>query len=174
MRMLLSALLLTLLAATVTLAQTDSTEQARLAKFKAVFIYNFIDYVKWPTSRQTGSFIVGVVGSSDALPFLEQIAQKRKAGERDIEVRPLPAAARLDSCHILLLAPSTKDQLDGIQTRLQGKQVLTVGDGLSGRNLAVNFVLVDGRLKFEISPKALARDGLNMSSQLLKLGILVE
>ena len=171
---LLGSFLLMLLGTTVARAQTDPAEQARLAKFKAVFIYNFIEYVKWPTSRQTAPFVIGVVGSSDALPFLEQIALKRKAGERNIEIRPHPAAARLDSCHILLFAPAAEDQLDEIQARLQGKHVLTVGDGLSGRNLAINFVLVDGKLKFEINPKALARDGLNMSSQLLKLGILVE
>lgn len=171
---LLGVLLLTLLATTAVRAQTDPAEEVRLAKFKAVFVYNFIDYVKWPVFRQTGPFVIGVVGPSHALPFLEQIAHKRKAGDRDIEVRQRQAGARLDSCHILLLDPSAEDHLGEIQTRLKGKHVLTVGDGLGGRGLAINFVLVDGKLKFEIDPKALARDGLNMSSQLLKLGILVE
>ena len=66
--------------------------------------------------------------------------------------------------------------LEKINKKLQGKQVLTVGDtaGFARQGVCINFILVDGKLKFEINPKALARADLNMSSQLLKLGVLVE
>jgi len=48
------------------------------------------------------------------------------------------------------------------------------GKGFGSRGLAINFVLVDGKLKFEINTRALSIARLDMSSQLLKLGILLE
>ena len=158
-------------------AESGVVKDGRLTRFKAVFIYNFIDYVKWPEAQKTGPFVIAVIGESDIRATLEQIARKRKVGEREIVVRTQPAVGdSLPPCHILFVSSSLENKLKDIKEKIKGKHILTVSDteGFARKGVAINFVLVDGKLKFEINLKALAHVDLNLSSQLLKLGILVE
>lgn len=163
--------------ATLVEAQIDQVEQTRLAKFKAIFLFNFIDYVKWPEARKMGPLVIGITGDSELVPFLEKIAPKRKVGNREILIRKHdPTADDPASCHLLFITPSSEDKLDEIIRSIEGKQVLTVSDtdGFGERGVAINFVLVDGKLKFEINTRALSAARLDMSSQLLKLGLLLK
>jgi hypothetical protein len=56
------------------------------------------------------------------------------------------------------------------------KGTLTVSDepGLAKQGTAFNFVLVHDKLKFEANLKALYLSGLKVSSQLLKLAIIID
>jgi len=170
-------LILLLVGAALVEAQIDQAEQTRLAKFKALFLFNFIEYVKWPEDRKIGPLIIGFTGDSEILPFLERIAQKRKVGNREILIRRCdPLADDPASCHLLFITSSSAGKLDEILHRLEDKQVLAVSgsDGFGRRGVAINFVLVNGKLKFEINTQALSVARLDMSSQLLKLGILLK
>ena len=158
-------------------AQTETTDVDRLTRFKGVFVYNFIDYVKWPAPDTTGPFVIAVLGEDEVTAILEQIAEKRKAGDRSIVVRSFPADHdTLPACDILFLSASMGERLAELWDLLEGKQILTVSDtaGFAQKGVAVNFVVKRGKLKFEINTRALAHADLDMSSQLLKLGILVE
>ena len=170
-------LVLGLLGSTTIRAEGQAEVDGRLARFKAVFIYNFIDYVKWPEVTKTGPFRIAVVGNKDLATTLETIAQKRAAGDRELVVTAQPAVEdSLPPCHILFLSASEEDDLDHVKAQTAGRHILTVGDtpGFARKGVAINFVLVDGKLKFEINLEALAHVDLSLSSQLLKLGILVE
>ena len=171
------SLVIGLLCSATFAAESEAEKDGRLTRFKAVFIYNFIDYVKWPEAKKTGPFVIAVIGESEIRATLEQIAQKRKVGDRKIIVKTQPAMEdSLPPCHILFVASSLENKLKDIRAQIQGRHILTVSDteGFARKGVAINFVLIDGKLKFEINLKALAHVDLNLSSQLLKLGILVE
>jgi len=57
-----------------------------------------------------------------------------------------------------------------------GKGILTIGErkGFAREGVALNFVLVNEKLKFEANEKAINKMGLKASSQLLKLAIMVQ
>src|SRR4028119_2478204 len=65
-----------------TLAQTPSDY-----KYHSVFIYNFIKYIQWPSSAQSGDFVIGVLGSSGIIPELEKMASTKTVGSQKIVVR---------------------------------------------------------------------------------------
>ena len=56
------------------------------------------------------------------------------------------------------------------------KAILIISDseGLARKGTAINFVIIDDRLKFEMNLKAIQDAGLRISSQLLKLAIPVD
>jgi len=158
-------------------AQTDASEEQRLAKFKAVFIYNFIGYVKWPVAKAEGPLIVGILGESDVTPYLQRIVAKRKVGKRPIVIKVHQQAVdELASCHVLFVPSSFDKELETLQKKLAPAHVLLVGDaeGAAKRGANIGFTLIKGKLKFEINTKTLERADLYMSSHLLRLGLLVE
>ena len=147
----------------------------RVARVKAVFLYNFIDYVRWPEGERSGVFKVGILGDSPLERHLREIAKKRRAGDRKLQVMVFEDAGDLESCHILFISEAQQEALTVVRKDLAGKPVLIVSDtpGLARQGAAINFVLIEGKLKFEINQQALKRADLRASSQLLKLAILV-
>lgn len=159
-------------------AQPAQGEVERLARFKAVFVLNFAEYVTWPAAKSEGPFVIGVLGESPLLPHLTQAAAKRSMGERPISVQVIQGVApgQMAGVHLLVVGDKIGVKIQDLSVQLAGKSTLTVTDavGAARQGSCINFILVDGRLKFEVNPKAVSTSGLKMSSHLLRLATLVE
>ncbi len=103
--------------------------------------------------------------------------QEKSVGALPILVRTCLDPAQIGRPRILFIAKSEASRLDQILKAAGGADILTVGEaaGLAWADgVAVNFVLKEGTVKFEISEKALDKTRLKVGSQLLKLAILVD
>mgnify|MGYP000668983651 CR=1 FL=1 len=49
---------------------------AQVEKFKAAYIYNFINYVEWPANFTGETFVIGVYGNTGVSKNLEEISKK--------------------------------------------------------------------------------------------------
>ena len=168
--------LLALLAQAPGEVQGDSGKYTGLEdKVKSAFLYKFSKYVQWPDLDASQDFKIAVLGDSPLLPLLEEISGRPTDGKK-IRVEHLRGVEEIGSCQILFIPAGEKERIDGILKKVAGRSILTVGEskGLAARGVAVNFVVVEGRLRFEINRRAAARAGLQISSELLKLAILVE
>jgi hypothetical protein len=143
-------------------------------KLKAAFLYNFIQYIEWPPA-QSNEYIVGIIGSSPIEQPLKEIALTRPANDKKIVVRHFNSADEISYCNILFIARDMAPSLNEILAKTP-KGTLTVSEkpGYARQGTAINFVVVDNKLKFESNLKALNACGLKASSQLLKLAILVD
>jgi len=158
-------------------SQTDRVEGDPLSALTAAFIYKCALYVKWPNLDESDTFVIHVLGESSLTGALQRVAELKKIGGKKLVVVARDAVQdSLETCHILYVSPSMEDQLEAIHEANRGKHVLTIGDteGFAKKGVAINFVLVEGKLKFEINQEALALADLRASSQFLKLGILVD
>jgi len=149
--------------------------EAREHEVKAVFIYNFTRYMRWPPAGSQGDFEIAVLGSSPVLEPLQAIAAKRTAGERRIVVRAVSSLAALDDPEILFLPIVSTRQLADVVELTRGRPILTVAEdeGAAARGVAVAFVTREGTVRLEINRRALQGQGIQASSQLLKLATLV-
>jgi len=143
---------------------------------KAVFVYEFTHYLRWPTDSSARPFVIAVLGETIIVEPLREIAAKRKVGERDIVVRPVSTAAEAGDCQVLFIASSAAQSTSQVRKELGGRALLTIGEteGAARRGLAVNFYLDEGRVRFEINLGALRRAGIEPSSKLLTLARLID
>jgi len=152
-------------------------EGERLNQFKAVFMYNFVDYLSWPSQdgEKASEFTIGLLGHTPIEALLNKIAEKKKVGGRQLRVVTYTDIEQLGSCQMLFVTSAFTQHLDDLKQRLGSRNVLTVSDspGLAERGVAINFVVVEGKLKFEINTMTLKKAGLRASSQLLKLATLI-
>jgi hypothetical protein len=76
----------------------------------------------------------------------------------------------------VFVSASERGRLPEILSALGSKSVLTVSEveEFAARGGVINFVLVDNRVRFEINPGAAKRSGLKISSELLRLGRIVD
>ena len=66
--------------------------KAQDEKFKALFMYNFTKYIEWPQTKQSGDFVIGVMGNSAIVSELNAIASKKTVGAQNIKVNQQRAA----------------------------------------------------------------------------------
>jgi len=146
------------------------------SEVKAVFLVNFLRYLEWPEENGLPFCPIVVLGDSPIFEPLREISEKNKPGMIPIQVR---RCADLDDAgfpRILFLSPSSASLLPKVLDKFRGKDTLIVGEteGLAARGAAINFVLREETVKFEVSVKALKAAGIQAGSQLLRLAILVD
>jgi len=141
------------------------------ANTKAVFMYNFSKYTQWPKGDTSKYFNIVVLGKTDVLIPLENIAEKRQVNKKKIKITQYKFLPENLNCNILFISSSQTKNLSLILEKVKGKSILTIGDteGFAKRGVVLNFIIDNGNVKFEINSDVLDHTDLKMSSQLLKL-----
>jgi hypothetical protein len=164
-------LILLCLSATALKAQTQEQEPT----LKALFIYNFINYIDWDIGNSQNDFVIGVIGSSSVTKPLMVIAQTRTVKNKKIIIRVFDKPEDITNCQILFIPKDLPFSLHSILEKVD-KGVLTVSEetGYAEQGTAFNFVVANDKLKFEANVKAINMAGLRAGSQLLKLAKIVD
>jgi hypothetical protein len=148
---------------------------AQKEKFHSIFIYNFSKYVKWPEARNSGKFVIGVLGTSAIHKDLKSMAEIKHVNGKSIEIKQFSSAAEISDCHILYVSATESGLLDQVLSKTSGKPILIVTDnpGLAKKGAAINFVEVSGKIKFELNKKNAESRGLKVAGALASLAIIV-
>lgn len=156
---------------------------AKEYELKAVYLYNFLQFVQWPeTKRQLsrdGAMIIGIVGESPFGSALEELqANVRKSGMKPVRIiyfGQYEEDMNVDACHLLFVSSSEKRNFSKIISSLKGSPVLTVSDAedfLSSGGM-INLVRSHGKIRWTINRPAADRAGLRFSAQLLSIAVKV-
>ncbi|MBI2924874.1 MAG: YfiR family protein [Verrucomicrobia bacterium] len=148
-------------------------------KVKAACLFNFAVNTEWPADAFAGPqapLVVGLIGEVPFAPLFERGVQNKTAQGRKLEVRRLEPGAQADGCHVVFMASAEEARLEAILATTAAKPMLTVSEveGFAQRGGIINFIKVEGSVKFEVNTDAAARAGLKLGSQLLKLAVIVK
>ncbi len=168
LRLLFAALLLWAAAAGAQTASPGSETE-----IKAAFLYKFGDFVQWPPeafSGATAPFVVGIVGADAVAGALERLVAQRSVQGHPVTVRRLRRGDSLAGVHVLF-ARADPAELRAPLASAGGQPILAVTDseGGLGAGSAINFVVEDERVRFDIALPAAERARLKISSRLLSV-----
>jgi hypothetical protein len=159
-------------------ATATHADSATEYQVKAAFLFNFAKFVEWPVEAFPGvdaPLQICVLGQDPfGHEFEEMIADKTVTGHR-IEVIHPSGVPQAKACQVLFVASSEKQQVREILHGLREASVLSVGEtpGFAKMGGIINFVLDDGRVRFEINVKAAERAHLKISARLLTVAKLI-
>ena len=148
--------------------------QDRDYTYKAIFIYNFIKYIEWPTTKQ--SFKIGILnGTPEMMAAFEKMIEKKSGEGQKLVLENYHSASAAGDCQLLFIPDNQSNILSEVSAKLSGKPTLIVteSDGLIKKGSGINFIIVDGKLRFELNRSTLKEADLKVSSNLLGLAILV-
>jgi len=150
-------------------------------QLKAVYLYNFLHFVKWPKkSEQAGDtepLIIGIVGIS---PFGDALADVKAslpaAKKKEISIisyGPYRQGMDLSHCHLLFFSASEQRNFAAIIAALRGKSVLTVADNDSflAAGGMINLVNYKGKVRWEINRTPVQQAGLRLNAKLMDIAI---
>lgn len=152
---------------------SSANEPARLEQqVKAAFLYKFANYVEWPPARfpeEGRPITIAVIGAQPIAMELERMAVGRTAQGRPIAVKRLNADEPLEGHHIVFVGRDETRRLARVAEAAAIHSVLVVTDSASAlaEGSMINFILADGKVRFEIARGAAEKSGLKVSSRLL-------
>lgn len=149
---------------------------AQKTKYQSIFIYNFYKYIKWPDDFNKGKFVIGVLGEAEIQGDLESmVASKKQSNGLDTEVKKFSSFSELSHCNVLFISSKFCNQIQEIQQAIVGTPTLIVTDktGMAKKGAAINFVEVDGKIRFELNQSTAENIGLGVSGSLVNLAILI-
>jgi len=145
---------------------------------KAVFLYRFASFVRWPNSvfadRHT-PFRICILGKD---PFREELVitiENEHIKGRTIQVQYLTNLTTVDICQILFVSQSEKSYLTNILTTLHKRPILTISDIniFVKQGGMIQFFKVGRRIRFYIAPNIAKQAGLKVSGNLLRIAEIV-
>ena len=149
-------------------AEDEATLERRV---KAAFVYKFAGYVEWPDSAFTSPaapITIGVLGDDAMVGELTQVVAGRTIDSHPLTVRRLRQGESLTGLHVLFVGNSERARLaEARPVRSQPLMVISEHDGALDQGSVINFLIVGGRVRFEVGLDNAERRGLKLSSRLL-------
>jgi hypothetical protein len=145
---------------------------------KALFLYNFINFVDWPadSSIHTSPTInVCVIGDDPFDNALDDIRDKT-VKDKKLAIRFYRPYDEPKGCHLLFIPASEKRHAAHILKSLRDANVLTVGDTdeTARQGAIIGFYIEQKKVRFVINIEAAKRAGLKISAKLLKLAKIIK
>jgi hypothetical protein len=150
------------------------TTPSREYQVKAVFLFNFAQFVDWPPRAfpepQT-PLVIAVLGDDPFGTYLDETVRGEKANDRPLVVQRYRRVAEIKTCHVLFICRSENDRLEQILGSLKGRTILTVGDSedFALHEGMIQFITEKNKIRMRINLEAVKAAGLTISSKLLRV-----
>jgi hypothetical protein len=146
---------------------------SREYQVKAVFLFNFTQFVDWPPAafaEDTTPLVIGVLGDDPFGRYLDDIIRGEQVNNRRLTVQRYRRPEDLKACQVLFVSRSEDRNLDQELAALKGMDVLTVSDadGFAARGGMIQLITENGKIRLKINVGAAKASSLIISSKLLR------
>lgn len=166
---------ITVFASALLLVQSQRASEYQV---KAVFLFNFAQFVEWPASAAPDSqapLVIGILGDDPFRGVLDETLRGERLGARRFEVRRFRQVTEADPCDILFISRSETERVAQALVGLANRPILTVSDGddFATRGGMIQFVTDKNRIRLRINLEAARAANLTISSKLLRVAEIV-
>ncbi|MEW8028670.1 MAG: YfiR family protein [Candidatus Thiodiazotropha sp.] len=170
--------LISLLVLCLSFATFAEEQQGDENLLKAVFVFNFAKFARWPAGSwaESGSSLkICSIGYDELANTLVRL-HGRTLRDHPVQIVQREGTEQLDACHVLYLANSLQHDAIEIVESLRSKPILTVSEilGFSESGGMIELYQRDGRIRFKVNLHITREAGLDLSSRLLKLAVIVD
>jgi hypothetical protein len=169
----LALLLATLFSLAVSGLANSAAETSPEYQVKAVFLFNFAQFVEWPPQSYedpAAPFVIGVLGTDPFGSALEGAVRGETLNGRSFVIERYRSVTEIRHCQILFISRSEAAHIAEIGAALAGHSILTVSDieDPAQRGVMIRFVAENNRIRLRINADAAKAAGLSISSKLLR------
>ncbi len=144
---------------------------------KAAYLYRFTQYIEWPQAPAADvPFTIAVLDAPGVAAELRQILPNHRIKNSAAQVREITRVQDLGAAQMLYIGATQVERLRDDIAALGTRPVLVVTDAERGlaAGSVLNFVLLEHRVRFEVSLAAADHAHLRISSELLGVATRVE
>jgi len=147
---------------------------AREYQIKAVFLYNFTQFVQWPEeafSDTASPLVIGVLGKDPFGSFLDETVKGEVVNNHQITIERYGTVEEVKNCHVLFIVDANDGEIRRALEHLKKLPVLTVSDtdGFVRMGGMIRLFNDGGRIRLRVNVDAATEANLVISSKLLRL-----
>ena len=138
-----------------------SAASAQMAKFQALYLFQFAKNTSWPQEDAGKPFVIAVIGDNSLSSELRTVVNNKKVGDRPVRVVESATASGLPKSDIIYLGESKSSQIGSLIAAQANNKVLIVSGtkGQCAQGAGISFVPDGGKLQFEIHEGNIAKNG---------------
>jgi hypothetical protein len=150
------------------LSRAAEEAQDRQAQMAAAYVFNFVKFVEWPADVVGDTLEVCFLGAGEVRDALATSTAGKYAGNRRMVVREVQSTQPLSGCHVVYVGEQTN--------RISVSRALTIGNSgdFTRQGGIIRLYTESNRLRFIVNVDNAKREGIQVSSNLLKLATQVE
>ncbi len=152
------------------IAQAQSQE-----KIYSTLILNVAKGIQWPQGYADKELVIGVVDYGPLEDELKTIASSIRLGGKTIQVRHVSGTENLQDCDVVFLPAFKAKTLPRYLNQAANAPILFITNktDLAKQGSGVNFILVNGKMRYEINCKSIESRGMKVSAAIKGMGIVV-
>jgi len=145
------------------------------SKLQSVFIYQITYYFQWPDDTSE-VFTIGIMGSSSLIDELHKLAAAKRINGKAIIIKQFSDASSITGCNILFIPYKESTKIDEVKEAVKGEHTMIMSEkpGMAALGACINFVNIDGTMKFEFNVLSCKDAGLKSAPKIEQLAILIE
>jgi hypothetical protein len=139
---------------------------------KAVFLFNFAQFVRWPSPQPAETpLVIGIVGDDPFGSYLDETVRGEKVNNRLLTTHRFRRGRDPRNCDMLFISQSERERVPQIVSNLKGRSVLTVSDidGFTDLGGMIELSTEKNRIHVRINLEAVKAAKLRVSSKLLRV-----
>jgi hypothetical protein len=143
---------------------------------KAIFLFNFTQFVDWPSgSGVQDPLAICVLGEDPFGSYLDDALRGEHVGNRTLTVRRYRRVEDVRACQVLFISRTEARYIDDAIAQVRGAGTLTVSDASDfvARGGMVGFVTEDNHVRLRINVAATHAGGISISSKLLRVAEII-
>lgn len=154
--------------------QLTSADTPREYDIKAVFLYNFTQFVEWPSDAFPASntpVTIGILGTDPFGEAIDEAIRNETVRGRRVIVERYRKLEEIKVCHVLFIANSEYRRVSRILTALQGRPTLTVAESenFARQGGMIRLYTENSKVHVNVNNEAARAAHLVISSKLLRI-----
>lgn len=136
-------------------------------KFRAIFLYKFIDNVNWPDAKK--ELRVGIIGDTKVLEEFQKILKARSASNL---IAQKITVSEVSTCDVVFIPETHNAVFNRVMDNVKSKSILVITEepDFVKKGAGISFLQEEDKLGFIVNKHALDEKGLKVSTLLLTLG----
>lgn len=144
------------------------------SQVKAMFVYNFLKFVEWPSAAAVGArdpFVVLIIGDGATADATERFLESKAIGDQPVVVRRVRWDQSLAGVRAAFVVERDARKLNRVLEAAAAAGVLTIGEGekFTTSGGVIGLLVEDRKVRFDVDTTAAKIAGLRVSSKLLAL-----
>jgi hypothetical protein len=152
---------------------------SRENQVKAVFLFNFTQFVEWPSSSfndPDSPFVIGILGRDPFGNYLDETIYGEKMQNHPLVVERYKDLSELKNCHMLFIGQDDPQKIKAVLDIMSKRHTLTVSDSDNFASFGgmIRFFTQDNKTRLQINLPKTKNAELNISSKLLRVAEIIE
>ncbi len=137
---------------------------------RALYIFDLAKYIDYgPGFADSSTFKIGVlVGDYDLVYEMANLSKTRnRIQEKPVSVVGFRNLSSLTHVQVLYVNENAGFNLNRIKEQIEGKQTMLITEGYEFRESMINFIVVEGKPRFDINEEYIKQEGMSVPQSLL-------